>query len=109
MWPYKTKRVALLKEFMIQHSERNEWGQVRIPEPSSLYDEELLPHLKSVIPFEDYESAKYRVAEILKVNDVERRLDWEQRNTKQFHWCGAVIEDDLVVVFQLNYEPVRGT
>ena len=108
MWPYDKPRVALLKEFVIEHSPRSEWGTVRIPEPSTLCDEELLPYLKSVMAFEDYQSAKCRVAEILDFNQAERRLEWKQRNTKFFHWCGAVIKDDLVVVFQLNYDTLRG-
>jgi len=107
MWPYEKKRVAILKEFVIENVPKNAWGTVRIPEPAHLYDAELLPHLNNVMVFDDYQSAKYRVGEIFDFNNVERRIEWQQRNTRFFHWCGAVIKDNLVVVFQLNYEPFK--
>ena len=107
MWNEEQKRVAVLKEFVIENCQPNNWGVIRIPEPVDLFDQRLLPHLNNVMVFDDYQSAKCTVSDILDSNKAERRIDWQPRNTKWFHWCGAVIKDGLVVVFQLSYERFR--
>ena len=92
MWPYETKRVALLYFYEMP----DDWeGRY---EPEQILDSTFLPYLKGVQVFIDYAGAKALVDEI-----CDDYLDWSQRNTKGFHYVRGKSKSGHTLVFQLTY------